>query len=105
MYCCCMLPEPIAKELYDIRYIASDMVVAYICESIERLLYAITNITNNDLAITVAFNNDSVQCELRIDRIYRQFELTLHDGVYMYIPIRTADWGDIMTCLTRFSNV
>jgi len=98
-----MLPEPISSALFDIRYKITDVVLDYICNAVEQFGYSIINVEDNDLAITIKFSCKSTNGELRVDRLAKEFELTVKSSGFVYVPIR-GDWGIIIEFLRELNN-
>ena len=99
-----MLPKAILDELFNLSKMVNDIAIDHICSILEEnYKYNITQISDNDVAITIIFGDDHTDCELRIDRIARRFEFSARHYNYTYIPV-TGDWGLILKCLDKLNS-
>lgn len=100
-----VLNEQIIKELFDIRFKASDIVVMSVADELERYGYNIDSTYNYDHAVVVNFSNDCFDCELRINRIFREFVIQARSTCGIWILPNTGDWITVMHYLDYLTTI
>ena len=98
-----MLPDSISQVLFDIRYKLQDVDLEYICSAVEQLSYVISSIDNYDTSVVIKFKDAVSNGELRVDRMAREFELTIQRDGYTYLPLR-SDWDLVISNLRKVKN-
>ena len=104
-----VLPDIIQDEIFCLSSRVSDVVIDHLCSDIEQFEFVIRNVTNYDCSIIIDLvreSQDSIphtHVNLRIDRIFRIFEITAEYGDEMVLP-RIGDWDGTLDYLEKLSN-
>ena len=98
-----VLPEIILDEIFCLSNQVNDVIIDHLCSDIEQCGYAIRNILNLDCSIIfkATANIDSeIVVEIRIDRIFRTFEVVGRTSDFTVLPIN-GSWDDILIYLQK----
>ena len=98
-----MLPDSVQTEIFSLSSVVGDVVIDYLCGTLEDLGYSVVSVDNFDASLIIHLEWSSTVVELRIDRILRQFEVVARQDDYTILP-RCGDWGDILEYLVRLQN-
>jgi len=98
-----VLPDAIHEEIFCLSSKTSDIVIDYLCADIERLGFVTRKVNNYDCSIIIDFARQGTHANLRIDRIYKTFEVVARHGDVVILP-RIGGWNDILDYLQKLSN-
>lgn len=98
-----VLPGAIHDEIFCLSSKTSDVVIDYLCSDIEQLGYVTRNVENYDCSIIIDFERQGIQANLRIDRIYKTFEVVARYEDETILP-RIGGWDDALDYLEKLSN-
>lgn len=93
-----MLSDTILNELFNVQYQVNDVVLDHVSEELSRLGFKVLAVKNYDCAIYFMFNRLGVSGELRVDRVFRCFEISAVKDDHTYAT-RRGDWTDMKRCL------
>jgi len=91
-----MLPQNILDNLFNVKYRADDITLEHISEEFVKIGFRVTELTNLDMIIYFQFTSDNLSGELRVDRLRREFQLTITSE--FCFPV-IGDWNEIMKAI------
>ena len=103
------LPSTILDEIFCLSAKTNDVVIDYLCLDIEQYGYVTQNVDNYDCSIIIdliceKYGDPSyIHANLRVDRIYKTFEVVATYGDQTILP-RIGDWSGILDYLEKLSN-
>lgn len=98
-----MLPQIIATDLFNnYQRRIGEMTVGYLTEELLTLGYCVTDVRDYDMAIVFDLSSSAAYGMLRIDRIYKEFEITVIINGLTVLPCR-GTWHDVIEYLTTIN--
>ena len=102
-----MMPPVILKEIFNLQHRVSDQAIDYISDELNIFRCVISEIEDNDLAVTINFGRSlngmpKVNGVIRIDRLSKRFEIVgCCEGTML--PI-CGNWDVIIEYLRQLTN-
>lgn len=100
-----MMPQVVFDEIFDLQHRISEQAIGYISDELDAFRCIITEVIDNDVAVTIYFGRSGtlLEGEIRIDRLSQQFEII---GKYdsLILPI-SGDWDVVIEYLRQLTSL
>lgn len=93
-----VLPDTILDEIFHLSSRVNDVAIDYLCSDLEQCGYNVSDVHNFDCSIIIDLKADGICANVRIDRIFRTFEVVAKTADYTILP-RNGDWGGVLEYL------
>ncbi len=98
--------DVILGEIFNLCYRVSDVAIEYLCDELEKCGCIVSHHDNFDSSVFLYFQRSAdethpvLEGELRVDRIYKRFEISAKYGNETIMPA-SGDWNLVMEYLQK----
>jgi hypothetical protein len=97
-----VLPDTIQDEIFRLSSRVNDVAIDYLCSELEHFGYIVSNVQNYDCSVIIDLSNEDTDINLRVDRIFKTFEIVAKCCDEIILPY-IGDWEGVLNYLSKVS--